>query len=470
MTVLLSACGTSTQQTSPPPAAHSVYVTSIDNTNAQRTGIEKVTVTALDSTTGRTRWQHQGQWDYLHLPTAPVVAGGLVYVLDETNLASKDINNPPTGTVTALQASDGKQIWQARIGVLAAQPVVAGNVLYISAHSLKTGDTVVYALDAATGKALWHTSLGTDKTSGAFDTLVLAGGTLYMTSNQFCFDYCQAVYLLALRASDGTLLWHVSETGGSDMYLRPATIVNGVVYTSVRDYPPDQMGGDTALLAYDAANGTRLWQLPTHVQGFGGPADTMSPVVANGLVYAVVNTASNTADPNAQRLSLEAVDARTGAMRWRGPDTSAPVVLGVYGDTVLVQGRMLGSLLGISASDGRQRWNARAPALIAARAVDGVLYGVTRIEFSHPSNPDMSRAVAAIRLSDGKVLWTTTLTEPDNTAAALIPFANPFAIGDGLIITVPGMHTLAALNTADGHTAWQASLTDGAVASLTLGA
>lgn len=104
--------------------------------NLAETAISKATVASLTPA-----WQHDGA----ATSATPAVSQGVVY------LPAWD------GSVTALNAADGTQVWQAMLGAaIDSSPAVAGDRVYISdAHG------IVHALDRATGNVLWSTPADT---------------------------------------------------------------------------------------------------------------------------------------------------------------------------------------------------------------------------------------------------------------------------------------------------------------------
>ncbi len=81
--------------------------------------------------------------------------------------------------------------WRRKVGSKLSQPVVAGGRLYVAAVNEHT----VYALDAASGKELWHYVAG-----GRVDSPPTLHGGLALFG---CADGC----IYALRAADGQLAW-----------------------------------------------------------------------------------------------------------------------------------------------------------------------------------------------------------------------------------------------------------------------
>ena len=99
------------------------------------------------------------------------------------------------------------------------------------------------ALRAGDGHVLWHMHL--NATDGfASGTVAQANGVVFVATLH------GAVY--ALRASDGALLWHVARPTGQDNPPFPVspTVVNGIVYTAAQQH----------IYALRASDGKQLWQ------------------------------------------------------------------------------------------------------------------------------------------------------------------------------------------------------------------
>ncbi len=112
----------------------------------------------------------------------------------------------------------------------------------------------------------------------------------------FLEDLNSEVY--ALRLSDGSLLW-------KHRYAWPVSGPNGLAVSGGRVY------GSTAsdTFSLDALTGRQLWRV--RLTGIINPI-SIAPLVADGLVF----TSTTGAAPGG-RGTLYALDARTGAIRWR---------------------------------------------------------------------------------------------------------------------------------------------------------
>jgi outer membrane protein assembly factor BamB len=205
------------------------------------------------------------------------------------------------------------------------------------------------------------------------------------------------------------------------------------------------------LLALSATDGHEIWRAPLT----NGP---LAMQVADGQVYVLLK-----GSPGESLLSI--VDARSGS---RGKQLSLPIQLGF----IVTNGLIIGcdsylnvpggsssntTLAAYHASDGSLAWQASSPAGEALDALavpcamalgDGVLY---QSSYSGTS-------VAAVRVSDGKPLWTaradsvSTLTlSGDRLIVVSTP--TPFTAKFGL----PSLTSdkVVALSLSDGHTLWQ---------------
>ncbi len=138
------------------------------------------------------------------LPTAPVTAGGLVFLADRT------------GTVHALDG-EGNRVWkQHTSGPVYFPPTVANDRVYAG-----SADGRVYAFEATTGRALWVFRVApTDRLIPVFGKLIstwpVAGGvvvegdTVYAAAGVAHYD---GTYVVALDATTGKLKAQNSTSG-----------------------------------------------------------------------------------------------------------------------------------------------------------------------------------------------------------------------------------------------------------------
>jgi alcohol dehydrogenase (cytochrome c) len=152
-------------------------------------------------------------------------------------------------------------------GILEATPVVVNGIMFF------TGSNDVYALDAATGKMLWHherpvTQGLVDDASGHINRGVAMLGTrVYMETDN--------AHLLCLDARSGNLIWDVGYASGNRNY--GATSAPLIVKDKVL---VGTSGGDDGvrgfIAAFDAVTGKEAWRFWT-IPAPGEPGSSSWP-------------------------------------------------------------------------------------------------------------------------------------------------------------------------------------------------
>ncbi|CAB1130054.1 Tetrathionate hydrolase [Candidatus Hydrogenisulfobacillus filiaventi] len=237
---------------------------------------------AINARTGRLIWRYSPVGN--HLMGDPVVAHGVVYLSAGSvgfNFAQvqRFAKGEPAirgGAVSfngvyALNAQTGRYLWHyGTVGEAMATPAVTGGRLYFA-----TGNGNVHCLDAATGKPLWTTHVGgIDNMSSP----AVSGNTVYVALSV-------PGYLYALNATTGQVEWKVT--------------VPGVVNTGMGDVSPAVSRGvvvmdaiaktgstfNTDVFAVSAATGKLLW---LHHMGSGPKPPAFKggvPMIHDGVVY-----------------------------------------------------------------------------------------------------------------------------------------------------------------------------------------
>jgi outer membrane protein assembly factor BamB len=154
------------------------------------------------------------------------------------------------------------------------------------------------------------------------------------------------------------------------------------------------MDADGVVAAFEAATGRNLWRLDTE------PENDRSTHVGGGIA-----TAGDTVFAATGRAELLALDAATGAIRWRvplgAPARSAPTIASerVYVGTIDNQ------MLGLSASDGKRLWSYQSPAsdtLVLGLPAPAYVDGIVIAGFG-------SGELVALRAASGTVVWSDSL-------------------------------------------------------------
>lgn len=272
----------------------------------------------------------------------------------------------------ALNALNGQEKWSASISNIAMNtPVVANGVVIAggggccAAHYAmdssgsdvlgRPGGDAVHAFNAQTGVPLWQ-----------FDTLgedMPAGFAAVGESPSFFFTNGDN-HAYALDLLHGSLLWKVKTPGGGIMSSLAQR--DGILYGST-GYGVGSSVIDKAFKERNAfmtahagwtwamreSDGQFLW-LSDYGHGHG------SPVVADGNVFEESTVVGSWTDVAIQSSEVIALDARTGALRWRyvgapatafSKGTNDDAIAGTYRNGVLYQTLPHGSQF--AAFDGR---------------------------------------------------------------------------------------------------------------------
>jgi outer membrane protein assembly factor BamB len=292
----------------------------------------------------------------------PVVVGGVVYFGD---LAGK---------LYAVDVATGAAIWGRTVGWCGGAPAVVGGIVF-TATCLSAG---VVALDAATGEILWSRYTG----AGVFGAPAVAYGMVYEGSGDG--------YVYAWDAKTGTQRWRapVGHLGAGGV---PAAVSGGLVF----------IGGDNIdFYAFDAFTGELVWTTP--VRSYTGGA-----TLANGVLY--VGT------KDTPPYHLYAIDASTGAKLWSRTVDGSECCGGVHGTPsvaggIVYVGAQDGNIYAFDADTGGLRWTFQTGgALFLASPVvaNGVVY---------VGKPDTFHALDA---RTGAELWSYATGDTINVAASV---------------------------------------------------
>jgi alcohol dehydrogenase (cytochrome c) len=371
-------------------------------------------VFALRLSTGKLLWRH----DYHSLtpsggPNGVAYGYGLLYGETENSLFALDprtgrqvwihklTSNPDEGIDMAPQLYDGKVL-------ISTIPGNSASFYYAGAYG------VVYALDARTGKPAWSFStvkggakLWGDPTQNGggglwYPPAVDAQGRVFLgVANPSPYPPTPSdpnarsrpgpnLYtdsLVALDGATGKLLWYrqVTPHDVRDYDFQDSPIVATVPVRGVRTEVVIGAGKSGQVIAFDAADGKRLWTLSIgkHNKHESGPLPT-TPVVycpgslggvltpmaeAHGVVYVpwldvcFKGSATGLAagGPHTATGGIAAVDVATGAIIWKRILPSIDSGAATVANDVVFTSTYDGTIYALSTKTGAVLWKVKAP-------------------------------------------------------------------------------------------------------------
>jgi outer membrane protein assembly factor BamB len=362
-----------------------------------------------------TNLEHSGS-----LAAAPVVAGGTVYMQDlECN-------------VYALSLATGKLEWEYQVNI--PEKTGPGPNGIAVADGRVYGDTpgTVFALNAATGQAIWTDSDLLSQGQGTFEIQPqVADGRVYLASAYGSGP--GGGVLMALRASDGELLWRFNSVIG------PAPGVQALGLGSGGAWETPLVGSDGSVTF-----------------GIGNPYQSPGEAIDHPSAQLYTDSEVN-------------LDAATGKLRWyyqavpndfKDWDMQAsPIAATVHGVPAIIGGGKMGDVYAMNASTGSLLWKTPVG---AHNGTDDdsllLLEHKITLKFPYTFEPgSLGGVLTNMAMADGTVyvatidlpLVMTTSNSVDGNASAGVP-----ATGE-----------VEALSLATGKVEW-----DTKVASMPLGA
>jgi outer membrane protein assembly factor BamB len=298
---------------------------------------------------------------------------------DTVTIASAD------GTVVAIDASSGQEIWRAKVGT----PLTAGVGSDGTTAAVVTQDNELVAIES--GKVLWKQRL----TAQAYTAPLVAGRRVFVQTGDRTIS--------AWDGQTGRRLWAQPRTAENLVLKRPGVML------AVGDTLVTGVGG--RLVGLNPANGTSRWESPIaaprgtndveRLVDLTGPASRDGDMVCARAYFANVGC----------------VDASRGALLW---SKAASGAVGVSGDDRMIFGtESNGSVTAWRRADGERAWSSdkfRNRTLTAPLAVGrSLVIG------------DDTGLVLLVSREDGALLNRLT---PDGSAIA----ATPVLAGNTVVI------------------------------------
>jgi outer membrane protein assembly factor BamB len=223
---------------------------------------------ALSTADGSVLWRtEKSRWSVL------AVDDGRLYVTSAVQVMPFTI---PQVTLVALGDSDGQPLWRYALPrPPATSPIFSDGVLYVAEEPIGLSNTVlnmILAVRASDGTLLWQTRTPADEpvevSTGTISLLAGAGHVYYLYFDGSKWGYTDlSKGIVALDATDGTIAWRHPE---SFLYLELLTVYDGKLYfENVVRKNPEDAGIDT-LHAYDAQSATAVFErkLPINPQDY----------------------------------------------------------------------------------------------------------------------------------------------------------------------------------------------------------
>jgi outer membrane protein assembly factor BamB len=190
--------------------------------------------------------------------TEAAVSGGVVYAV-------------AGGTLTALDATTGAQLWQQTVvGDVLATPTVADGLVLVTSLR-KTKFNFIYAFNATTGALAWRkTSTGVTFSQNQYnESVTVAGTTGYVVEGDT---------VVAFGVKRGKQLWTSPALAGC--HTSALSVADGYVVIG---------SGGSSVTALHASDGAVAWQ-QTFSTGCETGGATWTPAISGGTVYAGLHT------------------------------------------------------------------------------------------------------------------------------------------------------------------------------------
>jgi outer membrane protein assembly factor BamB len=307
--------------------------------------------------------------------------------------------------LSVANAGQLQQHWSTPVSradwVLEDNPTVDGGVVYLA-----TWDGHLLAVAATTGHVLWSRNLP----AGTF-------GTSPLTSSRI-FTWLADGTLRAYLRRNGAQIWSVAEPNGGGVPDDSITLSDHVIYGA-------SLTGD--VWARRTWNGAQVWRTHVSSGNFG------SAVVWNNEVLVITNDDT-----------VVALNKDTGKVLWRttvnGVNSSDPPVVGANG-LLFLSGDGDCSLTALNATTGALRWRN-----LLYKPCNFSAAGYVAVDATHAYLATSNDDVLEIDAATGHVVWKTHLP---GVAFAAGYWSRP-VLADG-VLWITGSDELWALDAASGR-------------------
>jgi glucose dehydrogenase len=383
-------------------------------------------VIAVQDATGRVLWTHEYNSIPRQGPNGVTFANGRIYGVTACG-------------VFALDAQTGRQVWYdthlatGQVNFDIAPQVANGKVFVSSA--ITVGGGIIYALDAATGAALWSFQTVVDKrgqqlkatAGGAWDALLIgpdnsvyAGiGNPYLSLQEAQATPSRQLYtdsIVKLNQTTGHLEWYYQAFPNDfhdwDLQISP-------IYTTVAGRPVVLAAGKGGVVfAFDAVSGQLLWKTAV---GIHNGHDDDDQLALDGTLHLQAPYTLEPGEVGGVETNMAAADGVVYVPVDNLPETFATATAPV-GTSNFLQGK--GEMVAIDIATGKLLWVTQLPQL---------LFGGATVSNDLVLTTTFTGELMALSRQDGSVVWTAQLPAGSNATLAIV--GNTLLAGAGLPLT-----------------------------------
>jgi outer membrane protein assembly factor BamB len=383
------------------------------------------------------------QWSYrpedAMFLSSPAVAGRRVFAAGcQTDLAGY------TGLLACLDSETGKPLWQITqaagedLRPFFSSPALTsdGKYLVIGQGLHSDRDCSLLCFDAATGQLHWavKTPLHVESSPAILGNMAVVGaGAIEGPDGRAVGD---PGFVVAVRIDDGQELWRqpVNDPESSPAIDDSGTVYigsgcNGCAVVAIRSESDEQL--------HEKKLDRIAWRTPV-AQPVLGPVTLAGDLVVAGAGNGDVVHSSR----NAQGLVV-ALDRKTGEIRWQRSLGDAVLGTIAFREGALICPSRSGEVAALAVSDGRVLWHTRvsgkAPVLAGCAFAGRRVYAVSSDGY-----------LAVIDFKDGKVLEKTYLNDQAKPGSGLT-LSLPQVVGGRVIVgsETGGLHCLLGSESAE---------------------
>jgi outer membrane protein assembly factor BamB len=282
---------------------------------------------AVEASSGKQLWQRE-----LPNRTSITQASGAPAVFAASALDNAAQPTQPSAQLSAFDATTGSVLWQRELpgATPSGAPVLVGGALVVSINTVGApSPQQLLALSLTDGHQLWSVVAGPRPVGGL---QLLPGGGLV-------FDMPDAYTLQTRGTGDGRLLWETSQPDPLARFIIGADAVYLIA-------------SNGTVTAFAAQTGATLWRFSDPKISFHTGAFAADALYVSGQRSTTPqNAAGNSLDPT----MVYALDARTGAQRWK-VTIASPNAGSVYAGPSGAFIQADDGIHGLRSADGRQMW------------------------------------------------------------------------------------------------------------------